>query len=79
MTFTMLHDVPADWDGDNVSFHVDGSGWCAANAVHQLAEEEERALDGCCFTCHRATGKYVRDATPEDIANLTAPKPEAAE
>ena len=73
--FRLLLDVPAEWSAANCNFWIDGSSHCAANFIDQLADEEQRAHDGSCFTCHRFSGEYLRDASPEDIADLTPPLP----
>lgn len=78
VTFTMLREYPADWDEEMVNFHLNDSSHCLATEIQELMEEEARAEEGCCFTCHRASGKFLRAATPEDIKSLTPPKPAEA-
>lgn len=75
VTFTMLREVTEDWDAQSVEFWLNESSHCLSSEVQDLADEDERAEDGCCFTCHRAKAAYLREATPADIEELTPPKP----
>jgi hypothetical protein len=63
LSIEMLIDVPQDANSGNIDFYMNDSSWCIGNFVGQLIAEHK--IDGC--FCNRATGKYIRDATPEDI------------
>lgn len=64
---------------EHIDFFLNGSSACSSRYIEQLADEEERAHDGCCFSCHRFEGKFIRWATEQDIEQLTPPKPKAVE
>jgi hypothetical protein len=78
ITFQMLREVPENWTASDVEFWLNESSHCFANDLYDLVDEEKRAEDGCCFTCHRTVAKYIKDAEPHDIENLTPPKPKEA-
>lgn len=73
ITFTMLIDMLKDSTPYNVDFYLNESSHCLATELETLLEEEKQAEPGTCFTCGRATAKYIRDATPEDLDDLTPP------
>lgn len=75
VTFTLLRKVRANWKPEDVEFWLNESSHCLSTELGVLMDEEERAGDGCCFTCHRAKAKYLREASPEDVERLTPPIP----
>lgn len=33
------HEVPENWNDDDVLFHLNGSSWCSANFLERLKEQ----------------------------------------
>lgn len=60
-TFELEKEFPADWDDSLIEFHMNGSSWCADNAIQDL---EEYALkleeQGYCF-CANFKGELVKE------------------
>ncbi len=73
-------DIIVNFPDDNTEEHTDSflneSSACSSRYIEQLADEESRTEESCCFSCHRFNGKFLRWAEPSDIENLTPPKPE---
>jgi hypothetical protein len=63
-TFTMLHEVPEDWDEQSVDFFV-GESDCGNNAVSRLVRLRD-GIDNRRCMCNQTSGRFVREATEED-------------
>lgn len=66
-TFTLIDTVPEDWDPEMVEFHLNGSSYCADNILDTL----NKLTEAHC-TCGQFEGRYVREATAEDVEFLGA-------
>ena len=76
VSWEIIVNFPDDDTEHDVDSFLNESSACSSRYIQQLAGEEERAGEGCCFSCHRFNGKFLRWAEPHDISNLT---PEAQE
>jgi hypothetical protein len=66
-TFTLVREVPEDWEPHMIEFQLNDSSWCASNMLGDLEKLDE--ADGRCL-CSQFRGRYVREATPEDEVEL---------
>jgi len=56
---------------EDINFYLNESSHCLGTEIETLYAEDH-LNPGLCFTCHRASAKYLRDATNEDLCNLVA-------
>ncbi len=64
VTYTLVDEVPADWDDDLCRFYVEDNH-CLDNYVDQLAREIA-AKPYYCGTCYRGEAKFLGDAPLPD-------------
>jgi len=76
VTFELLRDVPMYWDQSMIEFQMNDGTYCMDNVLDQLFREANIVGEGICYSCPRAKGKYLRDASAEDIEHLTPIKVE---
>jgi len=73
LTVKMIVEVPKVWNKHNIEFWLNESSHCLENEIIQLTNEiRKRDIErpDTCSICHRATGKYIKDANEKDIKYL---------
>lgn len=65
-TVKMVVDMPQEWTQDEIEFFVNESSACQSRYYDQLSEEIN-AEPNSCNICSRSEGRYLREATPDDI------------
>ena len=70
VTMTIPRVVPASWDADSVDFHLNDSSWCADNIEGDLTRYMEAKGDDAPCMCGAFHGKFLRDATDEDLQGV---------
>ena len=72
MTIEFERWCPADWDRSMVEFHLGESSWCAANALGEIEEWEERRgeTSGSGCLCDVAEFEYLHEAGPARLIEM---------
>ena len=79
VTFRCVKQVPADWDAHSIEFQMNDSSSCADNLVRELHDlYGDFDGQGPC-ACGNADGRFVRDATQEDLVRMGCPEVEGVD
>jgi hypothetical protein len=70
VTMTIPRVVPASWGADDVDFKLNESSWCANNIASDIGEYMAAMSDEAPCMCGAFHGKFLRDATEEDLQGV---------
>jgi hypothetical protein len=70
VTMTIPRVVPASWGADSVDFQLNESSWCANNIENDIGRYRAAMGDDAPCMCGAFHGKFMRDATEEDLQGV---------